>query len=189
MQNLFTTSLLLLDLLDRSEMHLYPNQNVIPLCHSKPRASHQRSDTLDKHSVRMDTHLFRWFSSLVRVWSAHQQAVAASCSQHRVQGFHQINVLPQPRSHLTSHSSPPAGTALVACLSLCVFNCANPVSAKRFISCTRAKTMFLPFSVSLYYSQTANRWYTIKTYKKAESIYDPKSRWIRELVWDNIRQP
>ena len=189
MQNLFTTSLLLLDLLDRSEMHLYPNQNVIPLCHSKPRASHQRSDTLDKHSVRMDTHLFRWFSSLVRVWSAHQQAVAASCSQHRVQGFHQINVLPQPRSHLTSHSSPPAGTALVACLSLCVFNCANPVSAKRFISCTRAKTMFLPFSVSLYYSQTANRWYTINTYKKAESIYDPKSRWIRELVWDNIRQP
>lgn len=66
-------------------------------------------------------------------------------------------------------------------LSLCVFNCANPVSTKRFISYTRAKTMCQPLSVSLCYPQTANRWGTINTRNTAESTEDPKLPRIQEL--------
>lgn len=70
---------------------------------------------------------------------------------------------------------------MICSLSLSVSNGANPVSIKRYLSSSRAKTMFLPFSISPYCSQAANRWCSINTHKKTESACDLKSQWSQEL--------
>ena len=67
MQILFTASLLLLDLLDRSEIHLHSDQSVISLCHSSYGLVTGGLIYVDKYSICMGSHFLRLFSTLVRV--------------------------------------------------------------------------------------------------------------------------
>lgn len=99
--HLFTTSLSLPDLLDRSEMHLGPDPKLIPLRRSGQELVTRSLTHSDKHSPCMGSHRLLWFRSRVRVRSVHQRAVLPRFPHTACRDLPQINLL--PRVTLSSH--------------------------------------------------------------------------------------
>lgn len=101
LQNLFTTSLPLPDLLDRPEMHLCPDPKLTSWCRSSQELVTGSLKHSDKRSTCLGSRLPCLCRSWVKVGSVHQQVALPRALRTACRDVPQINLL--PRVMFSSH--------------------------------------------------------------------------------------